>query len=226
MLGLLGQHAGSRDRRSPAMGALAPERGAVPARGPRRVALRAAVSPSRMRASPPPCATTSGTCRPRRRCACTSTPRPTRGTSRRCTARCTTSRARYPFDPGREDYLVHITTGHPRRADLPVPADRVAPHPRAPAADRPPRRDASHEPGGYQIIDLDLSKYDRIATRFAKDAARRADDAEVRHRDAQRGLQRADRAHRARRDRARAAPMLLLGPTGAGKSRWRGASTS
>ena len=94
---------------------------------------------------------------------------PTPGTSRRSTARCTTSRAAYPFDPESEDYLVHITTGtHVVQICLFLLTESR--HiPGAPAADARRRRSAASEPGRFAIIDLDLSKYDRLASRFARD---------------------------------------------------------
>ena len=133
--------------------------------------------------------------------------RRSRGTSSRSTARCTTSRARYPFDPDREDYLVHVTTGtHVAQICLflltesryfPARLVQTAP-PRAAAATSSRARIA--------IIDLDLSKYDRLAARFEQQ--QREDlsflKAGIETRNA--AVQRADRAHRAGRDRvARAA---------------------
>ena len=54
---------------------------------------------------------------------------------------CTTSPARYPFDPDARGLPRPHHDRHARRADLPVPADRVAPHPRR-ACCRPARRRA------------------------------------------------------------------------------------
>ena len=70
-----------------------------------------------------------------RRAARMSSRSPTAGTSRRSTARCTTSRARYPFDARARGLPRAHHDRHARRADLPVPADRVAPLPGAAAAD-------------------------------------------------------------------------------------------
>ena len=99
--------------------------------------------------------------------------RATRGTSRRSTARCTTSRAAYPFDPEREDYLVHITTGtHVAQICLFLLTEsRYLPGALLQTSPRRGTR-AQRAPGAYTIIDLDLSRYDRIATRFAARAAR------------------------------------------------------
>ncbi len=76
----------------------------------------------------------------------------------------------YPFDPEAEDYLVHITTGsHIEQICLfllvetrTIPARLVQTHPRSGAA--PEHR--SH--GAVTLIDLDLSRYDRLASRFRR----------------------------------------------------------
>src|SRR6202035_95009 len=71
----------------------------------------------------------------------------------------------YPFDTDSEDYLIHITTGThvaqiclfllTESRHLPARLLQTSP-PRAPATGA----------GSCTIIDLDLSKYDRIAVRF------------------------------------------------------------
>jgi transcriptional regulatory protein RtcR len=72
-------------------------------------------------------------------------------------------------------------------------------------------------PGTFRIIDLDLSKYDRIATRFARDVL---DEQSL----LKSGIQTRSRSFNDVVDRLdrvtvrSAAPILLLGPTGAGKS--------
>ena len=124
----------------------------------------------------------------------------------------------YPFDPDREDYLVHITTGtHVAQICLflltesrHIPARLIQ--------TSPPRRSRGIAPGEYQLIDLDLSRYDRIASRFAKDALdeRAILTSGIGTRNA------AFEALVAQLDRVSTrstAPVLLLGPTGAGKSR-------
>ncbi len=123
----------------------------------------------------------------------------------------------YRFEADGEDYLVHITTGsHVAQICLflltesrHIPARLLQTNP--PAA---PERAG---PGSYRIIDLDLSKYDRIASRFARDEL----DARTLLKS---GIETRNRAFNAvveRLDRVAvrsAAPILLLGPTGAGKS--------
>ena len=122
----------------------------------------------------------------------------------------------YPFDPEHEDYLVHITTGtHVAQICLFLLTESRATSRRACCR---PRRRASRRPGARaasRIIDLDLSKYDRIASRFDAGARDGPVVPEVRHRrPATPAFNRADRADRAGGDRARAAPILLIGPTG------------
>jgi transcriptional regulatory protein RtcR len=125
----------------------------------------------------------------------------------------------YAFDPEREDYLVNITTGtHVAQICwfllvearyLPGRLLQLSP-PRG----RPEGDDMS---GGHSIIDLDLSRYDAIATRFAAE-----------HEEAtsflKSGIATRSPAFNAMIDqiekvaiRSRA-PVLLTGPTGAGKS--------
>ena len=59
---------------------------------------------------------------------------------------------------------------HARRADLPVPADRVAPSSRPAPPDLAARaRRRRQRRARYAIIDLDLSRYDRIASRFQQE---------------------------------------------------------
>ncbi len=73
-----------------------------------------------------------------------------------------------PFDPEREEYLVHITTGtHVAQICLflltesrELPAKLIQ--------TSPPKRGLDDGPGRYDVIDLDLSKYDRLASRFAR----------------------------------------------------------
>jgi transcriptional regulatory protein RtcR len=123
----------------------------------------------------------------------------------------------YPFRPEAEDYLVHITTGtHVQQICLFLltesrhfPARLVQTSP----AD-PRRRNAE---GKHSIIDLDLSKYDRIAARFQREA-----------RDAVSFLKSGIETRNARFNQMieqieyvainSKEPMLLMGPTGAGKS--------
>ena len=124
----------------------------------------------------------------------------------------------YPFDPDREDYLVHITTGS-HVAQICLFLLTESRHiPGRLVQTSPPRRTRGIAPGAYQVIDLDLSRYDRIASRFATDAlderAILTSGIETRNAAFQALVAQLDRV--ATRS---AAPVLLLGPTGAGKSR-------
>jgi transcriptional regulatory protein RtcR len=123
----------------------------------------------------------------------------------------------YAFDPDREDYLVHITTGtHVAQICLFLLTESRHVPGRL-LQSNPPARTRRGGAGTYRIIDLDLSKYDRIATRFSRD--------EIEERSILKsGIQTKNRAFNQlveRLDRVTTrstAPVLLLGPTGAGKS--------
>lgn len=71
----------------------------------------------------------------------------------------------YPFNPESEDYFLHITTGsHVMQICLFLLCEtKVFP---ARLLQSMPVDNKAHR-GDYQIIDLDLSRYDAIATRFA-----------------------------------------------------------
>src|SRR4029453_3396290 len=124
----------------------------------------------------------------------------------------------YPFDPDKEDYLVHVTTGtHVAQICLfALTETRYLPARLLQTA--PPKRHRASEPGSYTIIDLDLSKYDRLAARFRQ---RQREDLsflkagiETRSRIFNDTIARIERVAIASR-----APLLLTGPTGAGKSK-------
>jgi transcriptional regulatory protein RtcR len=124
----------------------------------------------------------------------------------------------YPFDPEREEYLVHITTGThvaqiclfllTESRDLPAKLIQTS----------PPKRGLDDGPGPYAVIDLDLSKYDRLASRFAR--AQREGLSFLKS-----GIDTRNRAFNALIAQieqvagASKSPLLLTGPTGAGKTR-------
>lgn len=129
----------------------------------------------------------------------------------------------YEFDTDREDYLVHITTGsHVAQICLflltesrHLPGNLLQ---TSPAASPNPKSKAPADPTGrYRIIDLDLSKYDHLATRFREE-----------HRESQSllkdGIQTKDEHFNRLIERiervtiATESPILLSGPTGAGKT--------
>lgn len=122
---------------------------------------------------------------------------------------------RYSFDPDTEDYLVHMTTGtHVIQICLfllteshQIPGKLIQ--------TMPPKRQSG--PGTYSIIDLDLSKYDKIASRFQKDS--KSDISflksgiETRNEFFNELIGQIERvAINSKR------PLLITGPTGAGKS--------
>lgn len=123
----------------------------------------------------------------------------------------------YPFDLENEEYLLHITTGtHVAQICLfllaesrHIPAQLIQ--------TSPPRKNRGPNPGVYNIIDLDLSKYDRIAQRFHEESleGRNFLKAGIETRDKQYNRLIEQIEHVAIHS---AHPILLTGPTGAGKS--------
>ncbi len=122
----------------------------------------------------------------------------------------------YPFKPEDERYLVHITTGsHVAQICLFLLTEsRLLPGQLVQTV--PPRRQDPH-PGSFELIDLDLSRYDRLAERFKQ------------QRHAGVSLLKSGIDTRSPRFNAiieeiekvaihSTAPMLLTGPTGSGKS--------
>ena len=123
----------------------------------------------------------------------------------------------YPFRPEEEDYLVHITTGtHVQQICLFLLAEsRHLPARLVQSAPAEPKRRGPD--GKYSIIDLDLSKYDRIAARFQREARDAASflksGIETRNPRFNQIIEQIE--HVAIHSRE---PVLLMGPTGAGKS--------
>jgi transcriptional regulatory protein RtcR len=124
----------------------------------------------------------------------------------------------YEFDLEREEYLIHITTGTHVAQICMFLLTEARYFPAKLIQTSPGRMTRGREaPGSYEIIDLDLSKYDRIASRFRQE------------RDASLSFLKAGIATRSKafnklisrieevaiRSKA---PLLLCGPTGAGKS--------
>jgi len=124
----------------------------------------------------------------------------------------------YPFDPQREEYVVHITTGtHVAQICLFLLVEsRLIPGVLLQTA--PPRVDeAAPHQGTYTLIDLDLSRYDCLAQRFdaAKTSALDFLKGGIATRNAAFNALIAEIERVAVRSQA---PVLLTGPTGAGKS--------
>lgn len=123
----------------------------------------------------------------------------------------------YPFDPDNEDYLVNITTGtHVAQICwfLLIEAHYI---PARILQLTPPRRWQDGNPGTYDIIDINLARYDHIATRFRAEHAEGSSFLKsgiaTRNAAFNRMIDRIEQV--AIRSRA---PLLLTGPTGAGKS--------
>jgi transcriptional regulatory protein RtcR len=128
----------------------------------------------------------------------------------------------YAFDTDREDYLVNITTGThvaqicwfllTEARFIPARLLQLSPAPRPRSPDAPVDTAGSHS-----IIDLDLSRYDAIATRFAAEREEATSFLKsgiaTRNPTFNRMIEQIERV--AIRSRA---PVLLTGPTGAGKS--------
>lgn len=122
----------------------------------------------------------------------------------------------WPFDPEAEDYLVHITTGtHVAQICLFLLTE--AHYLPGRLLQTQPRRGTAEPAGIWNVIDLDLSRYDSIATRFAAASAESTSFLKS-------GIETRNAAFNAMIDeieqvatRSRA-PVLLMGPTGAGKS--------
>ncbi len=123
----------------------------------------------------------------------------------------------YRFDTEHEEYLVHITTGtHVVQICLFLLTESRAIPGRLVQTGPPTGR--SPAPGGTRaIIDLDLSRYDRIASRFRAESHDAVSFLKqgIPTKNAAYNRLMAEMEHVAVRTRA---PMLLLGPTGAGKS--------
>ncbi len=125
---------------------------------------------------------------------------------------------RYPFKPEDEDYLIHITTGtHVAQICLFLLCEsRHLPGRLLQTA--PPRPRQRHGPGMFRIIDLDLSRYDMLATRFHRERAASLSVLKAgiatKNQGFNRLIERIERVALASRS-----PLLLSGPTGAGKTR-------
>ena len=121
-----------------------------------------------------------------------------------------------PLDPDAEDYLIHITTGtHVAQICLFLLTE--AHYLPGRLLQTQPKRGASDAAGSWSVIDLDLSRYDSIATRFASEAVESTSFLKS-------GIETLNPAFNTMIDeieqvasRTRA-PILLMGPTGAGKS--------
>ncbi|WP_374567466.1 RNA repair transcriptional activator RtcR [Ideonella sp.] len=123
----------------------------------------------------------------------------------------------YRFDTDREQYWTHITTGtHVAQICMFLLVEsRFIPGVLLQTA--PPKKQVQGDPGSYALIDLDLSRYDALAQRFEAEQRNAVDFLKS-------GIATRNRRFNALIDeiervavRSRA-PILLTGPTGAGKS--------
>lgn len=122
----------------------------------------------------------------------------------------------YPFDLENERYLLHITTGtHVAQICLYLLTEaRYLPGLLVQTS--PPPRDQAVA-GLYQIIDLDLSKYDRIASRFSKEHQEGTHylkgGIETRNAGFNKMIEQVEKVAIRSQE-----PILLTGPSGSGKS--------
>jgi transcriptional regulatory protein RtcR len=122
----------------------------------------------------------------------------------------------YAFKPEEEDYLIHITTGsHVAQICLFLLTEsRYLPARLIQSA--PPNKHRGGA-GSYDIVDLDLSKYDRLAARFGEEVRESTSflksGIETRNKAFNRLIEEIEQVAVGSK-----APMLLMGPTGAGKS--------
>ena len=130
----------------------------------------------------------------------------------------------YTFDTDRENYFVHITTGtHVAQICLflltesrHLPATLIQTSPPK-GRGRSRKEEAEQVRGNYQLIDLDLSRYDQLAKRFGQEHDEAASILKQ-------GIETKDSAFNQLIDRiervtlATNAPILMTGPTGAGKT--------
>ncbi|WP_152048753.1 RNA repair transcriptional activator RtcR [Aureimonas psammosilenae] len=125
----------------------------------------------------------------------------------------------YPFDPEAEDYLVNITTGtHVAQICWFLLTEaRLVPGRLLQLSPPRARDEGEGVAGTHRIIDLDLSRYDAIAQRFTSERAEAASFLKS-------GIQTRNAAFNRTIDEIERvvirsdAPVLLTGPTGAGKS--------
>lgn len=123
----------------------------------------------------------------------------------------------YPWNQKEEDYLLHIATGtHVAQICMFLLAEAHY-FPAKLIQTSPPSGSQRDPRGTYRIIDLDLSKYDRIASRFHKvrkdDLSFLKSGIETRNQKFNQLIERIEKVAVISKE-----PILLLGPTGAGKS--------
>ncbi len=123
----------------------------------------------------------------------------------------------FGFDPDNHDYFFHITTGTHVAQICFYLLTEAGYFPGKLIQSAPPKRQRTGEPGRYFIIDLDLSRYDLIANRFEQEHRQGTDylksGIKTRNEHFNALIQLIEKVAINSR-----APILLTGPTGAGKS--------
>lgn len=123
----------------------------------------------------------------------------------------------YPFDLERERYLIHITTGTHVAQICMFLLTEARYFPGVLLQTSPPRKQNAMEVGSFSLIDLDLSRYNQISARFAREKQESTEflKSGIKTRNAAFNEMIARIERVAVRSRA---PLMLNGPTGAGKS--------
>ncbi len=123
----------------------------------------------------------------------------------------------YRFDTDNEEYWIHITTGtHVVQICLFLMTEAFY-FPGRLLQTSPPRRQGPGDPGSHVLIDLDLSRYDQLAQRFSREQEEGV--AFLKSGIATRNARFNTMIDEIERVAIKSkAPMLLMGPTGAGKS--------
>lgn len=123
----------------------------------------------------------------------------------------------YPFDPDNEEYWIHITTGTHVVQICMFLMTEARYFPGRLVQTSPPRRVAAGNPGTHTLIDLDLSRYDQIAQRYSREQQEGVVflKSGIATRNARFNTMIDEIERVAIKSKA---PMLLMGPTGAGKS--------
>jgi transcriptional regulatory protein RtcR len=123
----------------------------------------------------------------------------------------------YQFNTDREEYLVHITTGTHIAQICMFLLTESRYFPAKLIQTSPPRKWSIKQPGTFEIIDLDLSKYDRIASRFHEEQREAVSFLKsgiaTRNKNFNRLINRIEQVAINSPE-----PLLLMGATGAGKS--------
>src|SRR5215216_5036685 len=124
----------------------------------------------------------------------------------------------FKFNTESEEYLIHITTGTHVAQICMFLLTESRYFPAKLIQTSPPAKRGKEGPGSFEIIDLDLSKYDRIASRFHEEQREAVSflksGIETRNQAFNHLINRIEQVALSSKD-----PILLMGPTGAGKSR-------